>query len=97
MSRIVFFMIRRTAAGLFTVWAMITFAFWVFWSIPSQPANFVYPGRQHLVEYQIHQADHILGIDRPKTTQYIEYLWHILHWNFGRAAPRCIGFPLGFR
>lgn len=93
MSRIVFFLIRRAAAGLFTVWAMITFAFWVFWSIPSQPANFVYPGRQHLVDYQIHQADHILGIDRPKLTQYLAYLWHILHWNFGRSWASYAQYP----
>lgn len=85
MSRIVSFLIRRAAAGLFTVWAIVTFAFFVFWAIPSQPANFVYPGRQHLTDSQIHQADHILGIDRPKTTQYVDYLWHILHWNFGRS------------
>ncbi|HEY2328118.1 MAG TPA: ABC transporter permease [Gaiellaceae bacterium] len=85
MSRIVSFLIRRAIAGVFTVWVMFTFAFVVFWSIPSQPANFVYPGRQHLTDYQIQQADHILGIDRPKLTQYYDYVWHVLHWKFGRS------------
>jgi peptide/nickel transport system permease protein len=98
MIRIASFMIRRAVAGLFTVWAILTFAFWVFWSIPSQPANFVYPGRQHLFDSQIRQADHILGIDRPKTTQYLDYLWHILHWNFGRpwaSYAQQPGLPAG--
>jgi peptide/nickel transport system permease protein len=85
LSRIAYFLLRRAAGGLLTVWAMVTFAFWVFWAIPSQPASFVYPNRQHLWNDQIHQADHILGIDRPKATQYLDYLWHVLHWNFGRS------------
>jgi peptide/nickel transport system permease protein len=85
MSRIGLFLVRRAAAGLFTLWAMVTFAFVVFWATPSEPAHYVYPNRQHLTDDQIRQAHHILGIDRPKLTQYFDYLRHIVHGNFGRS------------
>src|SRR5581483_1597094 len=51
------------------------------WAIPNEPAQFVYPG-QKLNAYHIRLGDHILGIDKPKTTLYFDYLWRMLHWNF---------------
>jgi peptide/nickel transport system permease protein len=85
MTRVLVFLLRRAAAGVFTVWAMITIAFLVFWAIPSEPAHFVYPFSQHLTDYQIRRAHHLLGIDRPKIVQYGAYLWHLLQGDLGRS------------
>jgi peptide/nickel transport system permease protein len=81
--RIVAVLVRRLGAALFTLWAMITLTFALFWAIPSEPEVYVYPYAQHLSEYQIKHADHLLGLDRPKLEQYGDYLWHIVRFDFG--------------
>src|SRR5262249_2062417 len=47
MRRILTFFLRRLGAGMFTLVTMITLTFVLFWAIPSDPANFVYPSAQH--------------------------------------------------
>ena len=81
--RIVAVLLRRIGAALFTLWAMITLTFVLFWAIPSEPEAFVYPYAQHLSEYQIKHADHLLGLDRPKLEQYGDYFWHVVRFDFG--------------
>lgn len=93
MSRIVLFMLRRTVAGLFTVWAIFTITFFIFWAIPSEPAHFVYPFFPHLTNDQINQAHHLLGIDRPLLTQYGDALWKLLHGQFGRDWSTYAKYP----
>ncbi len=79
------FMLRRIAAAVFTVLVMIALTFAIFWAIPSQPADFVYPGlEQHPSAAQVKKADHLLGVDRPVIVQYGDYLWHLLRGDFGR-------------
>jgi peptide/nickel transport system permease protein len=83
MRRILTFFVRRLAAAMFTLITMITLTFVLFWAIPSDPANFVYPTAQHLTDYQLQHANHLLGIDRPLIEQYGSYLWHLLRFDFG--------------
>jgi peptide/nickel transport system permease protein len=85
MRRILAFFVRRAAAALFALVAMITITFLIFWAIPSEPESFVYPNTQHLSNEQIRYADHLLGIDRPRIVQYGDYLWHLLRFDFGHA------------
>jgi peptide/nickel transport system permease protein len=100
MIRVGAFMLRRAAAGVFTVWALVTIAFFVFWAIPNnEPAEIVYAQIPHhqLTNAQIREAHHLLGIDRPLSTQYGDYLWNLLHGDLGRAwqtyAKPSPGFP----
>ena len=79
------FVARRLVAGLFTVWAMVTITFFIFWAIPTEPAQLVYSNVSHLTDYQIRHAHHLLGIDKPLLTQYGDYLWNLLHLNFGNS------------
>ncbi len=79
------FVVRRLAAGLFAVWAMVTITFFIYWAIPSEPARFIYPRVQHLTNEEIQHAHHLLGTDRPLLTQYGDYLWHLLHLDFGNS------------
>jgi peptide/nickel transport system permease protein len=45
----------------------------------------VYPSAQHLTDYQIAHANHLLGLDKPKVVQYGDYIWRLLHGDFGHA------------
>ena len=83
MKRVLAFMIRRLAAAIFTVAALIAIAFVVYWALPSTPASFVYPSAPHLTNYQISNANHLLGLDRPKLVQYGDYLAHLAHGDLG--------------
>ncbi len=83
MTRIGAYLIRRLAAAVFTMLALILITFVVYWSVPTSPETFVYPFAQHLSNYQIHHADHLLGVDRSKPVQYVDYLWHLARGDFG--------------
>ncbi len=82
--RVAQFAIRRVVAGLFTLVAMLTLTFVVFWAIPTQPEHLLYPSTFHVTEYQLHKADQLMGLDRSKLDQYFTYLWHDLRFDFGR-------------
>ena len=84
MRRFFGFMLRRALGGLFTIWAIVTISFFVFWAIPQEPAQFAYPTAQHLTNYMVKHGNHLLGTDRPLLTQYGDYLWQLLHGDFGR-------------
>lgn len=84
MTRLLRYIVRRLIAGMFTMLVLITIAFALYWATPSQPALFVYqPPPHHFTNYQITQANHFLGLDKPKLTQYIDYVLGLLHGNFG--------------
>jgi peptide/nickel transport system permease protein len=85
MRRVLGFAIRRTAAAVFTVLAMVTLTFAIFWMIPGDPASFLYPNTQHVTKYEIKRADHLLGVDRPKYVQLGDYIWHLAQGDLGTA------------
>jgi peptide/nickel transport system permease protein len=39
----------------------------------------------HLTDYQIAHGRQLLGLDRPKATQYLDYVWHLAHADFGKG------------
>lgn len=81
--RIASFFVRRVAAALITLLALISLTFIVYWLTPGTPATFLYDPN-HLGAYQLQHANHLLGIDRPKIVQYLSYLWHLAHGDFGK-------------
>lgn len=87
------FLVRRAVVGLLTVLAIITITFAIFWATPTQPATFVYPNVPHLTAYHIKHGDHILGIDRPKSDQYYDYVTHLFRWDFGYSWARGFALP----
>ena len=86
------FVVRRTIAGVLTVLAIVTLTFVIFWATPTQPARFVYPNVTTLTAWHIQHGDRILGIDRPKSDQYYDYITHLFRWDFGYTWQR--GFVL---
>ena len=83
MRRIVTFVARRLAAAIFTMLMLVAIAFVVYWALPSTPAAFVYPSSQHLTQYQLTNANHLLGLDRPKIVQYGDYVAHLARGDLG--------------
>lgn len=84
MTRVGAFIVRRIVASIVTLLVMIALTFAIFWAIPSSPAGFLYPFAQHLYPYQIHRANHVFGLDRPKIVQYGDYVWHLAQGDFGK-------------
>jgi peptide/nickel transport system permease protein len=85
MNRVAAFLLRRLLAAVFTLLAMITLTFVIFWLIPTTPASFLYPFAQHISNEQIHTANHLLGLDRPKIVQWADYVSHLARGDFGRS------------
>ncbi len=83
MMRILSFSLRRAAAAVFTLLMLVALTFVVYWALPSTPAQFVYPTAQHLTPYQLSNANHLLGLDRPKIVQYGDYIAHLARGDLG--------------
>lgn len=83
MRRVLSLLARRVAASVFTLWVMVTLVFVLYWAIPTEPAQFVYPTAQHLTHYQLETAHRFLGTDRPLLDQYGDYLWHLVRGDLG--------------
>ncbi len=77
------FLARRIAGGALTLWAIVTLAWLMYWSLSPQPGRFVYPAGIKVTSYELNDGAHRLGADRPKLTQYADWWWHLLHGNFG--------------
>jgi peptide/nickel transport system permease protein len=81
--RVTEFLLRRLAAGFFTLLTMVTLAFVVFWATPTQPAHFAYPTTPNLTTYQIVHGNHLLGTDRSKLHQYLNDIPHLFRGDLG--------------
>ncbi len=83
MTALLLFLVRRIGSGLLTLLGLIAVTYVVYWALPSSPARFVYPQAQTLSSYQVAHADHLLGVDRPKVVQYVDYLWQLARGDIG--------------
>jgi peptide/nickel transport system permease protein len=77
-------MARRAGGGLLTLCIVLALTFIVYWAVPTQPANFVYPEAPSLTSSQVAHANHLLGLDRPKVVQYLDYLSHLAQGDLGQ-------------
>lgn len=84
MTRVATFFLRRLGAALLTLLSLIAITFVVYWALPSTPATFLYDPN-HLRPDEIAKVNRAFGLDRPKIVQYGDYLWHLVHGDFGRS------------
>jgi peptide/nickel transport system permease protein len=75
------FVIRRLALGLVVLWVMTAVVFVMFFVAPHNVAGLI-AGRQATPE-TVALVKHRLGLDRPLLTQYLDYMWNLLHGNLG--------------
>ena len=103
MSRLARYMARRLVAGLLTLFTVVALTFAIYWALPTQPANFVYPEAPSLTDDQVAHANHLLGLDRPKLVQYGDYVAHLARgdlgqeWTGAQLVPknRLVQVPVG--
>jgi peptide/nickel transport system permease protein len=75
------FLARRLALGVVVLWAITTVVFVMFFVAPSHVAQLI-AGRQSTPQ-TVALVSHRLGLDRPILTQYLDYLWRLLHGDLG--------------
>lgn len=83
--RVASFTLRRLVAGVFTLAALISITFVVFWTVPGQPERFLYPNSQQISSYEAANADKLMGLDHTKLQLYGHYLWRTMTFRFGSA------------
>jgi peptide/nickel transport system permease protein len=83
--RLARYLVRRVAAALFTLLALIAITFVVYWALPTAPTGFVYPYAHTYTSYQVDHANHLLGLDRSKPMQYLHYLGQLVRGDLGHS------------
>jgi peptide/nickel transport system permease protein len=84
------YFLRRVMVSILLLWLLSVITFAIYFAIPQEPANFLVD-TQHATPAMIRHADHLLGVDRPVTTQYAKFVWRSLHGDFG-ISFQGIGF-----
>jgi peptide/nickel transport system permease protein len=81
------YLVRRVLVSVVLLWLLSVITFAIYYTVPQEPANFVLGIRgtvaQKATPAQLRHARHLLGVDRPITTQYGKFVWRALHGNFG--------------
>jgi peptide/nickel transport system permease protein len=75
------YLLTRLALVVPMVLILLTFVFLLMRVAPGNPISASLGG--HVPPAVIQQITHRLGFDKPLWKQYLEYLWNILHGNFG--------------
>jgi peptide/nickel transport system permease protein len=95
------YVLRRLAIAVVLLWLVSLVTFVLYVKVPEDPASFLVD-MQHASPQQIAHAHHVLGVDRPYTTQYARFVWRALHGDFGESWAtinffngQAIGRPVG--
>jgi len=74
----------RAALIVPSVLILYTIAFIILRVLPGNPIIAVL-GTKNIPEDQLKRLEHELGLDKPLWRQYIDYLWNVLHGDFGQS------------
>jgi ABC-type dipeptide/oligopeptide/nickel transport system permease component len=75
------YLIRRALTLFPTLLGAITVVFLVIHLIPGDPVAMIM--RDYYTTESATALRHLLGLDRPLVVQYVDYIWRILHLDFG--------------
>jgi peptide/nickel transport system permease protein len=78
------FLLRRLAYMVYVLAGMSLIMFVVSRALPGDPA-LIYAGEQNVTTERLERARKELGLDRPLPVQYLIYVRHLLHGDFGRS------------
>jgi peptide/nickel transport system permease protein len=77
------FLLRRFVQAIIVIWGIVTVIFFIRFITPGNPAStLVPPTAGEAVRDQLRQQ---LGLGQPIYIQYGNYLWDLIHLNFGRS------------
>jgi len=75
------YLIRRVLMLVPTLLGAITVVFLVIHLVPGDPVAMIM--RDYYTKESASALRHLLGLDRPLFVQYLDYLWKVLHLDFG--------------
>ena len=75
------YIVRRLLWVIVIVWGVSLLTFLVAYAVPADPAR-LYAGPRASAEV-VHAIRHQMGLDRPVPLQYLDYIGHLLHGDFG--------------
>ena len=76
------FLVRRLLHGVFVVWGVVTAVFFLV-RLTGDPTAFLVD--QTATREEIEHTRHLLGLDRPLLTQYVDFLAAVPRGDFGRS------------
>lgn len=81
MPRAFWFVVRRLARGLLTLWFAITATFLLLRLLPGNPALAI--ASPQMTRQMRQELLRQYGLDQPLAVQYGKYLWQLVHGNMG--------------
>src|SRR5438067_13239317 len=75
------YIIRRLLWVVVILWGVSLLTFVVAYAVPADPAR-LYAGPKATAE-AVRAIRHQMGLDRPVPVQYLDYIGHVLHGDFG--------------
>lgn len=82
------YVIRRLLLAVFVLWGVATVVFVIVRMVPADPALLI-AGQTATVE-QVAELRHQMGLDRPLTAQYLQYLQHVVAGDFGNSYTHSV-------
>ncbi|MCL4459713.1 MAG: ABC transporter permease [Chloroflexi bacterium] len=77
------FIIKRLFSTVFILWGVVTIIFLLSHLVPVDPVTMMLGERYDQAVYE--QLRHSYGFDQPLWQQYINYMWQLLHGDFGKS------------
>lgn len=74
---------RRVAAAAALLLALASVTFWIDAAISYDPGQYLLGSVQHPTAQQIHDANGLLGFDRPLLERYGDFLWNTVRGDLG--------------
>jgi dipeptide transport system permease protein len=78
------FLLRRAALTIPTFFALMFITFVAIRLVPGDPVE-VRVGERGISPERLAQFRHELGLDQPVWKQFMDYVWHLLHGDFGTS------------
>ncbi len=76
-----YYLLRRVLTLVPTLLGAITVVFLIIHLVPGDPVAMIM--RDYYTKESASALRHLLGLDRPLIVQYLDYLWKVLHLDFG--------------
>jgi peptide/nickel transport system permease protein len=77
------FLVRRFLLLILVVWGVVTVVFLLVTVLPGDPAQLIAGAGAPASTVAL--IRHALGLDQPLLVQYVQYLNHVIHGDFGRS------------
>ena len=77
------YVLRRCALAVGLLFALVTITFWIDQAIPYDPGMYLLQGIQQPSDEQLAEANRLLGVDKPATAQYVDFLKRLAVGDLG--------------